>query len=227
VSAPIVKICGLTRPDDALRAAKAGADLLGMVFAAGSKRRVDAETAKGIVSFVRGWYRETNARRTQTPQCGPGDQLACPRFVGVFVDERADAMNRIAREVGLDFIQLHGDEDPSILDEIEKPAIRAVRISKERPDISAWRGAEWILFDAAQGGSGATFDWKALRDIGRPFLLAGGLTKDNVNEALRITGAAGVDVATGVESSAGVKDHEKVRRFVEAAKARRPRAASP
>lgn len=215
---PLVKICGLTRPDDALSAAKAGADLLGMVFAASSKRRVDESRAKEIVSFVRGWYRETNARRAQTPQCGPSDQLVCPRFVGVFVDESIEAMNRSADEIGLDVIQLHGDEDPSVLARLSRPAIRAERIRDGLSDVSAWSGAEWILFDSASGGSGQSFDWSMMNGTKRPFLLAGGLTPENVREAIRETGAAGVDVASGVESSPGAKDHDKVRRFINAVK---------
>jgi phosphoribosylanthranilate isomerase len=215
-----VKICGLTRPDDALQAAKAGADFLGMVFAPGSKRMVDEPAARAIVSFVRGWFRETNTRRALTPQCGPTDQRPCPKFVGVFVDEAPEVMNRIAGGVGLDFIQLHGDERPGIMEILEKPVIRAVRVVGRLPDLSAWDGAEWILFDAAAGGSGETFDWSLLAGAHRPFLLAGGLTPDSAADALRITGAAGVDVASGVESAPGVKDHLKVRQFVAAAKLR-------
>lgn len=215
---PLVKICGLTRPADALFAARAGADLLGMVLASGSKRRIDETKVKEIASFVRGWYRETNARRAQTQQCGPSDQLVCPRFAGVFVDESIETMNRVADETGLDLIQLHGDEDPSVLARLSRPAIRAERIRDGLPDVSAWSGAEWILFDAASGGSGQPFDWSKLAGMKRPFLLAGGLTPENASEAIRVTGAAGVDVATGVESSPGAKDHEKVRRFINAVK---------
>jgi len=219
MSGPVVKICGLTRREDAVQAAKAGADMLGMVFAEKSKRKVDVTAAKEIVSFVRGWYRETNARRAQTPQCGPADQLVCPRFVGVFVNERVDEINRITEVAGLDLVQLHGDEEPSAVDRLHRPAIRAIRISTGLPDISVWSRAEWILFDAAEGGSGERFDWNLLARVRRPFLLAGGLTPDNLSEALAATGAAGVDVASGVESGPGVKDHQKVRRFVELAKA--------
>jgi phosphoribosylanthranilate isomerase len=218
---PLVKICGLTRPDDALAAARSGADFLGMVFAAGSKRRVDERTAKEIVSFVRGRIREMNARRAQTPQCGPADMVECPRFVGVFANEEPATMNRCAIEVGLDLVQLHGDENPSVIGRLDRPAIRAMRIGTSMPDVSVWEKADWMLFDAAAGGSGESFDWSLLRGVERRFLLAGGLTPDNVAEALSVTGAAGADVASGVESAPGVKDKEKVRRFIEAARSPR------
>lgn len=223
----LVKICGLTRPDDALAAARAGADFLGMVFAAGSRRRVEVGVAREIASFVRGRIREANARRAQTPQCGPTDVITCPRLVGVFVDETAGEMNRIADVVGLDMIQLHGDEEPSILESLTRPVIRAIRVASQVPDISPWSAAELVLFDAAAGGSGRMFDWGLLQRVDRPFLLAGGLTPDNVGDAVADTGAAGVDVASGVESSPGVKDHEELRRFVETARAPHPRLLSP
>ena len=217
-TATLVKICGLTRPDDALAAARAGADLLGMVFAPGSKRRVDAGKARGIVAFVRGWFEQTNARRAQTPQCGTEDSLSCPKFVGVFVDESGERMNEIATEAGLDYIQLHGDEDPGIVAKLVRPVVRAIRVETSWPDISCWSSADWILFDAAAGGSGVSFDWQLLKGVDKPFLLAGGLSPDNVVEAIKLTGAAGVDVSSGVEVTPGVKDHDKIRRFVRAAK---------
>ncbi len=215
---PLVKICGLTRAEDALAAARAGADLLGIVFARNSKRRVDEGAAKKIVSFVRGWYEHRNARRAQTVQCGQADQLECPRFVGVWIDESVDVMNRITESVGLDLIQLHGDEVPELLPQLARPVIRAVRIDESVPDIVPWRDAEWLLFDSATGGSGQTFEWAVLRGIDRPFLLAGGLTAGNVAAAIHTTGARGVDVASGVESSPGVKDSDMLRTFIDMAK---------
>lgn len=215
---PLVKICGLTRADDALAAARGGADFLGLVFAPRSKRRVDEAAAKKIVSLVRGWYAEANAKRAQSPQCGHADPLICPPFVGVFVDESPQRMNQVSDEVGLDLIQLHGDEQPEIVPLVSRPVIRAIRVGRTAPDPSPWQSADWLMFDAARGGSGESFDWSVLRGVDRPFLLAGGLTPDNVAEALRATGAAGVDVATGVEHSPGIKDPDKVRAFIDAAR---------
>jgi phosphoribosylanthranilate isomerase len=189
----IVKICGITRPEDAAAAEEAGADWIGLNFWPGSKRRVSVEVAKAI--------------RTRLPK------------IGVFVNAPLEEIRRIAGEIGLDRIQLHGDE-PTDFWTGPPPALRVVR-GVDR--LTA--GDELVLLDAATpgyGGAGEALDWNAVRAAvertGRRIILAGGLTPANVASAIAIVRPAGVDVASGVESAPGVKDPDKIRAFVRAAR---------
>jgi len=225
-----VKICGVTTPDDARRAAEAGADAVGLNFVAGSPRRLDVAAARAV-------------------------RAAVPRgvlVVGVFAGVPADEIKRVVEAVGLDAVQLHGrfgaddaaDPPERCRDLAPLPVIRAVRLD---PATSADRLAtarRWIdaarqlghtpsmaIVDASVasdtaagqlGGTGATVDWEAFAQapgLDIPTALAGGLTADNVATAIRATGTRAVDTASGVEASPGRKDPAKLQAFVTAARA--------
>ncbi len=221
-----VKICGVTTPEDARLVAAAGADAIGFNFVAGSPRRLDLQAARTVVATV------------------PAGVLR----VGVFAGMSADEIRRVVELAGLDAVQLHGHlvgNGPAVdLPELcallaGLPVIRAVRLGADglaeaRRWIAAARGhgtgPALALVDAvatpgtaagALGGTGAVVDWQAFVAAGPldlPVALAGGLTPENVAAAIRATGVAAVDAASGVESAPGRKDPEKVRAFVAAAR---------
>ena len=208
-----VKICGISRLEDA--EAAAGADFIGLVFAE-SPRRVTLEQARAIVEAVR-------------------SRPASPKAVGVFANNTLDEVNETARALGLDYVQISGDEADDHLRRIDAPVVRAVHIQAgagERPDPAALAarldalhalGATPLLdakVDARYGGTGRRFDHDAARDAAREhdFLLAGGLTPENVADAVANVRPWGVDVSSGVETG-GVKDPAKIRAFIEAVRA--------
>ena len=200
-----IKICGITRPEDALAAAETGADAVGLVFYAKSKRAVTAAQAKEIAAVL-------------------------PPFVSavaLFVNEQSDVIREILHQVPIDVIQFHGDEDDDFCRQFDRPYLKAVRV-RSAADIQTacakFPNARALLFDAYHpteyGGTGQSFDWTLLRgNIGKPWILAGGLTAGNVAEAVKTSGAAAVDVSGGVESAAGVKDALKIKAFAAALKA--------
>lgn len=210
----IVKICGTTTLEDALIAAEAGADLLGFILYPKSPRYVAPDEVAKIVAGVRAAFD------------------APPRFVGVFVNEAAPQVLAILETTGLDLAQLHGDEPMSTLLALARRSFKAVRptgldhalaLAEEYAPIGASAGPD-LLIDAhnpaAYGGTGQRADWGAAAAVARRverLLLAGGLTPDNVAEAVRVVKPWGVDVASGVELTPGRKDHDKVRAFVAAA----------
>jgi len=197
-----IKICGITRPEDALAAAELGADAIGLVFYPRSPRAVDAVRALEILAEV-------------------------PPFLSVvalFVDEPAPAVHRILSQVPVDTLQFHGAESPDYCNGFGRPWLKALRV-REGVDVAAlardYGAARAILLDSWQegvpGGTGRTFDWNlAPSALARPVVLAGGLDDGNVGEAVRRIGPAAVDVSGGVESAPGVKDREKIRRFIAA-----------
>jgi len=195
---PLVKICGITREDDAIRAVEAGADFIGLVFAKSSPRSVDPNVARRIVKSTRATDKRVSV-------------------AGVFVDEAAAEINALAERVGLDFIQLHGSERADILSEIEWPVIRALRVADSLPDGTEWKRASWILYDTyaagIDGGTGSTFDWSLLEGIDRSrrFFLAGGLNPGNVAHAVEIVRPTAIDVSSGVEDAPGIKSATKIR----------------
>jgi len=211
-----VKICGLSTPETVDAAIAAGADMIGLVFFPKSPRNVSLEQAAALAARARGRA----------------------RVVALVVDADDAALQNIAAKVGPDLIQAHGAESPARVAEIArltgKPVIKAIRV-KDEADIGAAADfsavASLILYDAKApetlgnalpGGNGHAFDWGLLEGEKRPaFMLAGGLTPENVAEAIRVTGAPIVDVSSGVESAPGIKDISLIRKFVEAAK--RPR----
>lgn len=202
-----VKICGITNHEDAHLAVEAGADALGFVLYRQSPRYVRPETVRAIVASL-------------------------PPFVvsiGVFVNEHAEVVRQLMDDCGLVLAQLHGDESSSYCETLGRPAIKAVRL-KDRHSLLAVAefhgraGVRGFVVDAfseqAYGGTGRPVDWTLAGEIARtaPVLLAGGLTPDNVGEAIRSVRPYGVDVSSGVEARPGKKDPVKVKSFVEAAK---------
>jgi phosphoribosylanthranilate isomerase len=199
-----VKICGITRREDAEAAVACGADALGFVFWPRSPRCVDAARARDIVKSL----------------------PSTVTTVGVFVNQPADEVNRIANETGLGLVQLHGDEDGDYVRSIERPVIKALPFSAE-----AWTGrialADWlfnvrILLDVhdpvRRGGTGHTIDWARAGEYAKEFdiILAGGLTPENVSEAISQVRPYGIDVSSGVEASPGIKDHARLKALFEA-----------
>ena len=205
--APVkVKICGVTNLADARAAAKAGADLLGFNFWLRSPRYITPAKAQRIVRQL------------------PKGVAA----VGVFVNEPEENVLAIARSVGLDYVQLHGDELPQAVARISRifPVIKAVRVRESfRPaTLSRFRRAKAILLDGFDrklpGGTGKTFDWTGARRAKRhaKIFLAGGLTPENVAEAIRVASPFAVDTASGVEVRPGKKSANRVKAFIRNAK---------
>jgi phosphoribosylanthranilate isomerase len=208
-----VKICGL-RTEAALEAALAeGADYVGLVFFPPSPRNLSPEAAKPLAALARGRA----------------------RIVALMVDPPDALIDAVVAAVDPDLLQLHGGESPERVAEVRrrwaKPVMKAVKVETGADAEAAlsYRGvADLILFDARApegsplpGGNGAAFDWQALASVKDKvaYMLSGGLTPDNVAEAIRVTGAGIVDVSSGVETRPGEKDPELIRRFLRAAKA--------
>jgi phosphoribosylanthranilate isomerase len=196
-----VKICGITRVEDAQAAVAAGANALGFVFWPKSPRYVDPARAREIVS-------------TLPPAVTP---------IGVFVDQPADEVNRVATEVGLGAVQLHGNEDEAYVRTMARPVVKAVAVTGDRaPAIDAWPSDVTVLLDVhdpvKKGGTGRTIDWTMASEIAkrRNIVLAGGLTPDNVADAIALVRPYGIDVSSGVESAPGIKDHGRITALFEA-----------
>ena len=185
-----VKICGITRAEDAECAIAAGADALGFNFYKKSPRYIEPQRAGAI-------------------------ETARALRVGIFVNQPPDEVVNIARIARLAIVQLHGEENP-----VAYSPLRIWKAYRVTPDWTAPDecAAEAILLDGPAPGTGAAFDWTRAEHIRLPFLIAGGLDCDNVAEAIRITKPWGVDACSRLESSPGVKDHGKVRRFIQAAR---------
>lgn len=199
-----VKICGITREQDALAAARAGAHAIGMVFHARSPRVIAPSVARGIVD-------------------------ALPAFVtsvALLVDPSAAEVERIIEEVRPQLLQFHGSEDAEFCRQFGLPYIKAARV---RPQVDLlqyarlYADAKGLLLDAfvegSYGGTGASFDWDLIpKDLPLPVILAGGLTPENVALAVRRVRPWAVDVSTGVEASKGIKDAARIAAFVRGAR---------
>lgn len=199
-----VKICGVTTPDDALMAVDAGADAIGINFFPGSPRFLSPDAAEAVAEVVRGKA----------------------LLVGVFVNAGVGAINEAAHALGLDVVQLSGDETAEDAALVEFPKIRAIR-GADPATLSSFAGypCDLFLLDGAvpgeYGGTGRRLAWDGLSSLVAstfgatvPWILAGGLKTENVAEAIRRAGAFGVDTASGVESFPGRKDYEKTHAFV-------------
>lgn len=205
-----VKICGLTNVHDALLSAAAGADLLGLIFYPPSPRYVTPTQAGRIVEAV---------RRTALPAC----------TVGVFVDEELARVRQTLSVCGLDYAQLHGAEPPGATAALLGSGYNVIKAFRVREgfvpeELAAYRATAYLLdtyVPGQPGGTGQAFDWNlaARARIYGPVILAGGLTPDNVGQAIRTARPWGVDVSSGVEREPGHKDADQVRRFIAAAKA--------
>lgn len=205
-----VKICGLSTPEALRAAAEAGADLVGFVFFPASPRALTPAQAGALSASLEGG----------------------PQRVGLFVDPDDALIEAVLAEVPLDMIQLHGSETPKRVAEIRarfgRPVMKAIGIASEADlsQIDAFAGvADRLLLDAKPpaeatrpGGNAEAFEWRLarLKAIPVPWLLAGGLVPANVAEAIRIAGAPGVDVSSGVERAKGVKDEGLIRDFIRA-----------
>jgi phosphoribosylanthranilate isomerase len=239
----LVKICGLRDAETALETVKAGADFIGLMFAE-SRRKVTPQECYDICEAIRGARRTPPPVAFEAPTRGEVRGLSWfgawseaiegatfrwrPLIVGVFADQSAGEVNDIADAAGLDLVQLSGGESVEYVRQIERPVIKAVHISGQSTaediyDTISGMPAAGLLLDTAakdaRGGTGVAFDWGvAAEAAGRvPFLLAGGLTPENVAEAVAQVEPWGVDVSSGVET-AGVKDIEKIRAFIRSAK---------
>lgn len=195
-----VKICGITRVEDALAAVRHGCDAIGLVFYEKSPRCVTPNRAAEIVAIL-------------------------PPFVnavGLFVDAPAEQVRAVMQQVRLDVLQFHGEESPAYCRQFGMPYLKAVRVRPETNLLqyaADFAEARALLLDAyiegTPGGTGQTFDWALIpRDLPRPVILAGGLNADNVGEAVRLARPYAVDVSGGVEKEKGIKDAAKIAAFM-------------
>ena len=197
-----IKICGIKTVNDALTAMEAGADLLGFNFYPKSPRFIDVATCRDIMSVMRKYRHIT--------------------YVGLFVNASVAEVRATIETCGLSLAQLHGDETSEMLDALNGKAFKAFRGVPEHVHGFAREDAPALLVDAsvkgAYGGTGVTADWNKVAELAKQYslLLAGGLTPENVGDAVRQVNPWGVDVASGVEASAGQKDPSKMRAFVHA-----------
>lgn len=221
---PLVKICGVRDAAAARAAIEAGADMIGMVFA-DARRRVDPGAAREIRALL---GRRIEIVESSAEAVSDARRVASrPLLVGVFARQRADEINRVLDDVDLDIVQLSGGEDAALAGRIPRPVIRAVHVRPETApqallEEAARQPAAVAMLDAYSrqgGGTGAAFDWEKARAVAavRPVMLAGGLTAENVGEAIETARPWAVDVSSGVETR-GEKDHAKIRAFVAMAK---------
>jgi phosphoribosylanthranilate isomerase len=195
-----IKICGITRTEDALAACAAGADALGFVFHPPSPRNIEPDHARDIIA-------------------------ALPPFVssvGLFVDCDAARVESVAARVPLDILQFHGDETPEFCARFARPYLKAVRMRAGVDLLEYARrfaSARGLLLDAyvrgTHGGTGTRFDWRLVPEgVPVPIVLSGGLTAHNVGEAVRALRPWAVDVSSGVEAAKGIKDPQRIREFI-------------
>lgn len=200
----LVKICGITNLDDALFASEAGADALGFVFYKKSPRHIEPEKARDIIKRL-------------------------PPFVttvGVFADQTETEIKAIISETNIDIAQLHGEEPPEFCERLGKRVIKAIRVRsmESLTEIKTYKACALLLdtYDKnLKGGTGRIFNWEIAREarIFNKIIIAGGLTPENVADAIKVAQPYAVDVSSGVEKEKGVKEHQKIKAFIEKVKA--------
>ena len=199
-----VKVCGITRNEDAMAAVQCGADAIGFVFWPHSARYIDAGSARRIAEVI--------------------PPFVCT--VGVYVDPDAAWVEETARMAKLSLLQFHGDESPEFCNQFPQPYIKAIRV---KPDIDLlqyaerYKTAKGLLLDTyaatMPGGTGHVFDWQLIpQQLPLPLILSGGLNPDNVADAIKQTKPWAVDVSSGVEASKGIKDKKKIIAFMQGVK---------
>src|SRR6056297_1101066 len=199
-----IKICGITNLEDARFASGALVDYLGFIFYDQSPRYIEPSEAGAIINWLEG-----------------------PEKVGVFVNQPLDDVNRISKETGLNYVQLHGNETPEYCSLVEKPIIKVIHIEEESVDYLLKHQIEqyaeivdFFLFDTKidglWGGTGKSFDWSLIKDmdVDIPFFLSGGLNTSNVKEAIRTVQPYAIDVSSSLEQKPGLKDFEKIESFM-------------
>lgn len=200
-----IKICGITNLEDARFAAGALVDYLGFIFYEKSPRYVTPGEAGAIINWIEG-----------------------PEKIGVFVNQPLDDVNRIAKETGLDYVQLHGDESPEYCELVEKPIIKVIHIEEEtvgyllENKIEQYAEvADFFLFDTKikglWGGTGKSFDWNIMNEmeLKTKFFLSGGLNADNVKEAIEMVQPFAIDISSSLEQKPGKKDFGKIEAFMD------------
>ena len=230
---PKIKMCGISKVETIPAIVEAKPDYMGLVFAP-SKRQVTVEQAKTLVEELHKQYEKTYGEatvpmNTDTAQDSQDSQEFVQgnssfdkiKTVGVFVNETVENLLKIAEEVKLDVIQLHGDEDESFIQTLKEQSNvevwKAVQV-RSAADAEKWldSSADMLLFDAyhkdERGGTGEVFDWSSLDEFERPFMLAGGIDSTNVARAIRTVRPYGIDISSGIETE-GVKDNEKIKAF--------------
>ena len=193
-----VKICGITSLKDGLMAANYGASALGFIFYKNSPRYIAPQLLKTWISKV-----PRNLKK-----------------VGVFVNKDVDKVNKIAGDLNLDMVQLHGDESPEYCNQMIKPVTKVFKVNNEfDPTVLNDYPVSAFLFDTykkeSYGGTGESFDWQSISNLDTeiPIILSGGLNAENILEGIKVVMPSAVDVNSGVESEPGVKDAEKVKYF--------------
>ena len=211
---PKVKMCGISKVETISAVVEAKPDYMGLVFAP-SKRQVTVDQAKTLVEEL---YKQYTKRYNNGAEQSNNDEI---KTVGVFVNETLENLVKIATEVNLDVVQLHGDEDEAFIQSLKERTNveiwKAVQI-RSVADAETWidSSADMLLFDAyhkdERGGTGEIFDWSCLDEFERPFMLAGGIDCTNVARAIRTVRPYGIDISSGIETD-GVKDDEKIKAF--------------
>ena len=201
-----VKICGITRLEDARHAVDYGAAAIGFVFWTGSPRYIAPERAAAIIAEL------------------PANVAT----VGVFVNESVEGIKDVVGQTGIGTVQLHGNEPPNYAAAIAEPVWRAVGVHEADRAIATWPADTTLLLDVvdpARRGTGQTVDWQGAAAVARTrrVMLAGGLTPENVSQAIEIVRPFGVDVSSGVEDSPGIKNMDKIERFLAGARSARDR----
>lgn len=199
----LVKICGITNLDDALFASEAGADALGFVFYKKSPRHIEPEKARDIIKRL-------------------------PPFVttvGVFADQTEAEVKDIISETNIDVVQLHGEEPPEFCKKLGKRIIKAIRVRgmENLAEVKTYKACALLLdtYDKnLKGGTGRIFNWEIAKEarIFNKIIIAGGLTPENVADAIKVAQPYAVDVSSGVEKEKGIKDHQKIKAFIDRVK---------